>query len=66
MGEAENGSDRRLCMSRINTVNSSGWYYCHGCALVTLQYRSEISEPPNTEFGKFVRIVPFPGPFSRF
>ena len=41
-------------------------YYCYGCALVTLHYRSEISEPPNTEFGKFLRIVRFSGPFSRF
>ena len=46
--------------------NKYSEYYCYGCALVTLQYRSEISEPPNTEFGKFVRIVWFPGPFSRF
>ena len=41
--------------------NKYSEYYCYGCALVTLQYRSEISEPPNTKFGKFERIVPFPG-----
>ena len=46
--------------------NKYSEYYCFGCALVALQYRSEISEPPNTEFGKFVRIVPFPGPSHDF
>ena len=49
-------------MSRISTVNIIAM------AVLWLPYSTaqSYSEPPHTEFGKFVRIVPFPGPFSRF